>query len=73
MSPKRKLILGSILLIGGIVSLVYGLLIYISLAGVNAILFFNQEHLYIFYYVFSRVLLVWGVALIVSGILILIK
>lgn len=42
MSPKRKLILGSILLIGGIVSLVYGLLIYISLAGVNAILFFNQ-------------------------------
>lgn len=70
MSPKRKLILGSILLIRGIVSLVYGLLIYISLAGVNAILFFNQEHLYIFYYVFSRVLLVWGVALIVSGILI---
>ncbi len=69
MRNKTKLIFGSILLILGIVSLVFGLLLYIDTSGLNVLIYIYHEHEFELAYVLSRILIAWGVALLSSGII----
>ena len=71
MSAKGKFILGSILLILGILSLVFGFFIYINIAGLNALLYVYSEHSYVFDLLLARIMIGWGVTLICSGIVFL--
>ena len=71
MKSRGKFILGSILLILGVLSLVFGFLIYINISGFNVLLYVGDEHAFVFDYIFARVLLAWGVALIASGIILI--
>ena len=68
MKYRGKIIVGTILLIIGVLSLVFGFLIYINISGVNVLLYINSVHSFVFNYILSRVFIIWGVALIVSGI-----
>ena len=67
MKPERKFIFGTILIIMGIVLLVIGLIQYVGIYGINAIFYIHRIHDYVFNYVMSYVLIIWGSALLISG------
>ena len=52
-------------------SLVLGLLIYINISGLNVLIYLYREHTFIFDVRLSRVFIGWGLALISSGIILL--
>lgn len=68
MKYRNKIIIGTILLIIGIVSLVFGFLIYIDTSGVNVLLYIGRVHSFAFDYVLARILIIWGTALIAAAI-----
>jgi hypothetical protein len=69
MDYKNRLILGSILLILGLISLVFGILLYITTTGFNVLIYIYNEHQFVFVYIVSWILIAWGIALIASGII----
>lgn len=69
MLSRGKFILGSIFLILGVVSLVFGFLLYIDTSGFNVLLFAAKVHDFVFAYILARIMIAWGVALIASGII----
>ena len=67
---ERRLIIGISVLITGIVLLVIGFLIFIDLSSLNALAYIGNVHRYATLRIFAFLLLGWGIALLISGILI---
>ena len=68
MKSSNRLILGSVMLIVGVSLLVFGFLLYIDTSGLNVLLYDANRHLFIFYYVLARILIIWGIALISAAV-----
>ncbi len=68
MKSSNRLILGSVMLTVGVSLLVFGFLLYIDTSGLNVLLYEANRHLFIFYYVLARILIIWGIALISAAV-----
>lgn len=67
---ERRLIIGISVLITGIVLLVIGFLIFIDLSSLNALAYIGNVHRYATLRILAFLSLGWGIALLISGILI---